>query len=617
MSPNRGESRANELFQERLRAVQAKTDRLMLLVLLAQWVLAIGISLAVSPYAWSGKVRSIHLHVQLALVLGGVLNSLPIALILLRPGWWGTRQVVAVSQMLWSALLIHLTGGRIETHFHVFGSLAFLAFYRDWRVLPTATVAVASDHLLRGLLWPESVYGIPNPEWWRFFEHAFWVAFEDVVLVLGCLRSVSEMRHMADHEARLEAVNTRIEAEVQERTAELNASRELYRSLVETTSAVAWEMDADTGEMLYMAPQAVRLFGHQDWNRLRIHPHDRAALDRAFEAARRDGRDFELEYRVLTAEDRCIDVRNVVSVVSDRGRRLLRGLLFDVTQQRKLLFELQQAQKLESVGRLAAGIAHEINTPIQFVSDNCQFMGDALKDIGVFLQEVREVQARLADGSLPAAEAQARIAGAIERADLDYLMDQLPQAIEQSAEGLQRVAAIVRSMKQFAHPEQKERIATNLNETVASTLTIARNEYKYVAELFTDFGDLPLVPCHAGELNQAILNVVVNAAHAIADRVEGTGSKGEIRVRTWCEGEHACISIGDTGGGIPEEICARIFDPFFTTKQVGRGTGQGLAIARSVVVEKHGGRIDVASEIGRGSVFTLRIPLQPIEGTSA
>jgi signal transduction histidine kinase len=401
MSPNRGESRANELFQERLRAVQAKTDRLMLLVLLAQWVLAIGISLAVSPHAWSGKVRSIHLHVQLALVLGGVLNSLPIALILLRPGWWGTRQVVAVSQMLWSALLIHLTGGRIETHFHVFGSLAFLAFYRDWRVLPTATVAVASDHLLRGLLWPESVYGIPNPEWWRFFEHAFWVAFEDVVLVLGCLRSVSEMRHMADHEARLEAVNTRIEAEVQERTAELNASRELYRSLVETTSAVAWEMDADTGEMLYMAPQAVRLFGHQDWNRLRIHPHDRAALG------------------------------------------------------------------------------------------------------------------------------------------------------------------------------------------------------------------------HAGELNQAILNVVVNAAHAIADRVEGTGSKGEIRVRTWCEGEHACISIGDTGGGIPEEIRARIFDPFFTTKEVGKGTGQGLAIARSVVVEKHGGRIEVASEIGRGSVFTLRIPLQPIEGTSA
>jgi hypothetical protein len=160
-----------------------------------------------SPYAWEGKVKTVHAHVFAAVVLGALISSLPIALTFLRPGSALTRHVIAAAQMLWSALLIHLSGGRIETHFHVFGSLGFLAAYRDWTVLVTATLVVAADHLVRGLVWPESVYGIVSPEWWRFLEHAFWVVFSISFLVVLCLRSLKDMRLMAEKGAELEALS--------------------------------------------------------------------------------------------------------------------------------------------------------------------------------------------------------------------------------------------------------------------------------------------------------------------------------------------------------------------------------------------------------------------------
>lgn len=199
----RAEARFNAHRQEIFRA----TDRLFAVLMAGQWAFAILVALTFSPYAWEGKVKTVHAHVWTALLLGGALSSLPIALALLRPGWVVTRHVIAVAQMLWSALLIHLTGGRIETHFHVFGSLGFLAAYRDWPVLLTATLVVAGDHLVRGLLWPESVYGIVNPEWWRFLEHAFWVVFAVSFLVVLCLRSLRDMRAMAGRGAELEALS--------------------------------------------------------------------------------------------------------------------------------------------------------------------------------------------------------------------------------------------------------------------------------------------------------------------------------------------------------------------------------------------------------------------------
>ena len=198
------EARADELFRERYDDNLRRTDRLFAYLMVGQWLFAIAIAIWFSPYGWSGKTRVVHIHVYLAVFLGAALSGVPIALALLRPGWVVTRYVIAVAQMLWSALLIHLTGGRIETHFHVFGSLAFLAFYRDWKVLVPATVVVAADHFIRQMYWPESVYGIPNPESWRFLEHAFWVVFEDVFLVIATITSVAEMKKIALQNARVE-----------------------------------------------------------------------------------------------------------------------------------------------------------------------------------------------------------------------------------------------------------------------------------------------------------------------------------------------------------------------------------------------------------------------------
>jgi len=199
--------RAEERFQAHRNQILRGTDRLFAALMGGQWIFGIVVALAVSPYAWEGKVHAVHIHVWIAVVLGAAISSLPVALALLRPAWVVTRHVVAGAQMLWSALLIHLTGGRIETHFHVFGSLGILAAYRDWTVLLTATVVVATDHLLRGLVWPESVYGILNPEWWRFLEHAFWVVFAVAFLAMLCLRSLREMRLIAERGAELEALS--------------------------------------------------------------------------------------------------------------------------------------------------------------------------------------------------------------------------------------------------------------------------------------------------------------------------------------------------------------------------------------------------------------------------
>jgi hypothetical protein len=198
--------RAQQRFEvERLR-LMISTDRLFGALMVVQWIFAIAIALVFSPYAWEGRQRAVHPHVWTAILLGGAISGLPLLLIARRPGAALTRHVVAAAQMLWSALLIHLTGGRIETHFHVFASLGILAGYRSWPVLVTATVAVAGDHIVRGLLWPESVYGIVNPEWWRFLEHAFWVVFANAFLVVQCLRGMRDMRAIAERGAELEAL---------------------------------------------------------------------------------------------------------------------------------------------------------------------------------------------------------------------------------------------------------------------------------------------------------------------------------------------------------------------------------------------------------------------------
>ncbi len=298
-------------------------------------------------------------------------------------------------------------------------------------------------------------------------------------------------------------------------------------------------------------------------------------------------------------------------VVAEKTRQLVaqrQELQEALTNLRQAQSELMQAQKLESVGRLASGIAHEINTPIQFVSDSVHFTRDAFRDLAGLVERYRQLRTAAGAGQVDP-RTLADLGEAEEAADLDYLLENIPKALERSVEGLARVATLVRSMKEFAHPEHKQKAPADLNRALCTTLTIARNEYKYVAEVETDYGDLPPVPCHIGELNQVFLNLIVNAAHAIESAGRGADRRGLIRVQTRREGETVRVSISDSGTGIPQEIRDRIFDPFFTTKGVGKGTGQGLSIARNVVVDKHAGTLTFDSELGLGTTFHVRLGL--------
>jgi two-component system, NtrC family, sensor kinase len=277
----------------------------------------------------------------------------------------------------------------------------------------------------------------------------------------------------------------------------------------------------------------------------------------------------------------------------------------DVTGRDVAEMELRQAQKLESVGRLASGIAHEINTPIQFVGDNVRFLRDAFQRLQT---QIQQVNALSNDKRLATVEFSRELSRIQTESRCGYLLDEIPKAVTETLEGVERVATIVSAMKEFAHPESKGMVPADLNKAIRNTLTVARNELKYVADVETDLGELPLVYCTVSEMNQVFLNLLVNAAHAIGDVVKGSGKKGKIRVTTRQEDGAALIIISDTGSGIPEAIRDRIFDPFFTTKEVGRGTGQGLAIARSVV-EHHKGHLTFQSKVGQGTSFCIRLPI--------
>jgi signal transduction histidine kinase len=271
--------------------------------------------------------------------------------------------------------------------------------------------------------------------------------------------------------------------------------------------------------------------------------------------------------------------------------------------------ELVQAQKLAGIGQLAAGVAHEINTPIQYVSDNLSFLSGAFETLTRALDAHVEAMRALGD-AVPAEVRAALAAAAPKPARLEYARREIPKAIAQSEDGLERVATIVRALKGFAHPSGGQRELVDLKELIETTLTISRGEWKHVADVEVSVAD-DLGPIRAvrDELGQVLLNLVVNAAHAVADVVGEGGERGRIvvEVRT-APGDAVEVRVADTGGGIPEAIRDRIFEPFFTTKGVGKGTGQGLAIARSVIVDHHGGQLSLETEVGRGTTFTIRLP---------
>ncbi len=271
--------------------------------------------------------------------------------------------------------------------------------------------------------------------------------------------------------------------------------------------------------------------------------------------------------------------------------------------------ELRLSQKLEAVGQLAAGLAHEINTPIQFVTDSVSFVDEAVADIFDVLDACIAIQrAAESGGDVPEKLLEAA-RDAADFADLDYLRERVPAALTRSLAGTERVASIVKALRNFAHPTTTEKTPVYVNHVIADALVVARNEYKYVADVVTDLNDLPTVMANAGEIDQVLLNLIVNAAHAIEDVIDGSSERGLISIRTKSESDYVTITVSDTGGGIPGHIADRVFDPFFTTKEIGRGTGQGLALARSIV-DRHGGLITFEAEAGLGTTFFIHIPIQ-------
>jgi PAS domain S-box-containing protein len=334
------------------------------------------------------------------------------------------------------------------------------------------------------------------------------------------------------------------------------------------------------------------------------------------EVTRRDGSTFWLGVSIRPIFDGTGRLTHSVSIGADitakrdelrKKQELQDKLVEEMKERERMVLELQLAQKLESVGRLAAGIAHEINTPIQYVGDSLYFLRSACEDFNQLLDGWQNAIDTLADSP----EHQAlrhEIAELTQKCDLEFLRAEMPKSFERTFDGVQRVTNIVKAMKEFAHPDAHEQSPADLNHAIHTTLLVASNEYKYVAKVHTEFGELPEVVCNVGELNQVFLNLIVNAAHAIQDAGRDHSS-GEIKISTVAEGDSAVIRIGDNGCGVAPENLSKLYDPFFTTKEVGRGTGQGLTIAHSIVVDKHGGEISVASSVGTGTEFTLRLPI--------
>jgi PAS domain S-box-containing protein len=284
------------------------------------------------------------------------------------------------------------------------------------------------------------------------------------------------------------------------------------------------------------------------------------------------------------------------------------AIVEDVTEARRLEVELRQSQKMEAVGRLASGLAHEINTPCQFMASQVQFLTEGFATLEQLLATYAELRHRAAsDANL--VEVVASVDAAEAAADLPFLREQAPPALASIGDGVRRISRIIGAMKDFARPDDHTWRPIDLNQSLMNTLLVLENETSAVAEVLTDYGSVPLVCGYADDLNQAFFQILLNAVHAVADRRGDGQERGQIGVRTRAEADTVIVDISDTGVGIPEAIEGKIFDPFFTTKEVGRGSGQGLPVARSIVVDRHGGAVTFESQVGAGTTFHIRLPV--------
>jgi PAS domain S-box-containing protein len=436
-------------------------------------------------------------------------------------------------------------------------------------------VELVAQHRDGREIWVESRLG---RVWWKgqWQPHAF-------------LRDITQRREAAQVLARSEA---------------------LHRVLAENSGDIISRHEPD-GRFIYVSAACQRLLGYTPDELLDLgdpagllHPDDAAVLapKRGVVLPASPG---EITFRVRHRDGHWVWIEAMPSILRDAAGAVEEIQVYsrDVTDRRAREAQFQQESKLESLGRLSAGLAHEINSPIQFVGDNARFLAEAYQDLIRIVLFYRG----LLDSADPMGweERRQQMRVAEEGIEFDYLQTEIPSAVAQTLQGIERVSTIVRAMKTFSHPGHQEQVPADLNEALAATVTVTRHQVNSVADLQMDLAELPPVRCNIADLNQVFLNLIVNAADAIAD----TGEPGVIGVTTSLDGDHAIIAISDTGGGIPDDVRSKIFDPFFTTKDVGRGSGQGLPLVRAVVHEGHAGRLTVDTTVGSGTTFTIRLPI--------
>jgi PAS domain S-box-containing protein len=404
-------------------------------------------------------------------------------------------------------------------------------------------------------------------------------------------------------------------SETKEAEAALRSSEKRFRSLINSLPDAVLMHD-QSGKIIFYNTQTQKMFGYEA-GELMERPVEGLFASSAETAPSHPLEKNQLVHSCVRKNGERFPADRTTNSFNFNGEQIQLSIVRDLSERDKLERErqvmeiqLRQALKLESIGQLAAGIAHEINTPTQYIGDNARFLKDAFESLGKIFPKFHELLSLAKEKEL-SPELTTAVEKEIVSADLEYLVAEIPRAIQQSLEGVDRVTRLVRAMKDFSHPGVSEKTAVDINHSIESTVTVARNEWKYVAEMDLQLDrSLPPVACLPAELNQVILNLIINAAHAIADVVgDGSAKKGTITVSTSRIGDRIQIKVCDTGTGIPEKVRARMYEPFFTTKEVGRGTGQGLAIARSVVVDKHGGSIDFETEMGKGTCFIVSLPL--------
>ncbi len=586
--------RARSIFARNQLEIFRRTDRLFAVLMVVQWFAAIAAALWISPRTWIGSDSQIHFHVWAAVFLGGVITGLPVTLVFAMPGRALTRHAIAAQQMLISALLIHLTGGRIETHFHIFGTLAFLSFYRDWTVLVTASAVTAAIHFLGEVYYPLSQYGVTVVTWWRWLEHVGWVLFTDVFLVVSIVQSCREMALIAERQSNLENVNETVERAVVERTAELRASEEVFRSLSTASPVGIFQLDPQ-GKYLYGNSRMLEIFDltarevSDDIFFRRIHPEDRKEVFRRWKDFMNGGAAEAIEYRIVTGagEIRWVSVRAARLYSNSGAVRGFVGTIDDISSHKRAEQQLAMARDA-AVGNarmkseFLANMSHEIRTPLNGI----------IGMTGLLLDTHLESEQR------------------------DFV-----ETIRSCGDALLTVINDVLDFSKIAAGKLMfEQLDFDLVSVVESTAELlAEQARKKNLELLTDID--PQVPANLhgdpGRLRQVLTNLAGNAIK-FTERGEvvikvraGELSAGRVRIH---------FDVRDTGIGIDAEARRRLFQPFSqadasTSRKYG-GTGLGLAISLQLV-EAMGGHIGVESEPGRGSRFYFDLPFaireQPAE----